>query len=160
MIMSVVTGVALVGLTVAIHAVGTTYWLRFTVRWLGSATELRARTALTTLVSTAIVLLLLHVIEVVLWALTYLALPQIASLKTFEEAVYFSLVTFTTLGYGDITLQGGWRLLSGIEAMNGIVLFGWTTATLFSVVQRIVASTARSHHPAGPHRTGQSTGAS
>lgn len=45
-------------------------------------------------------------------------------------------VTFTTLGYGDIVLGPEWRLLSGIEAINGIVLFGWSTAFLFAIVQR------------------------
>ena len=49
----------------------------------------------------------------------------------------FFRVTFTTLGYGDITLvEHDWRLLSGIEALNGILLVGWTTAFLFMVVQR------------------------
>jgi hypothetical protein len=58
-------------------------------------------------------------------------------LATFEQAAYFSFVTFTTLGYGDITLSESWRLLSGIEALNGILLVGWTTAMIFTVVQRI-----------------------
>jgi len=54
------------------------------------------------------------------------------------------VVTFTTLGYGDITLpEQEWRMLSGIEALNGILLVGWTTAFLFAVVQRSWSSTAR-----------------
>ncbi len=57
-------------------------------------------------------------------------------LDSFEEATYFSFVTFTTLGYGDITLAGAWRILSGIEALNGVLLLGWSTALLFAVVQR------------------------
>ena len=60
----------------------------------------------------------------------------------FEAAIYFSFVTFTTLGYGDLTLSDGWRLLSGIEALNGILLDGWSTAVLFAVVQRIWQSSA------------------
>ena len=56
-------------------------------------------------------------------------------LDTFEQAVYFSMVTFTTLGYGDIRLGPDLRLLSGIEALNGILLVGWTTALLFAVLQ-------------------------
>ena len=67
-------------------------------------------------------------------------------LKTFEEATYFSVVTFTTLGYGDMTLHDhDWRLLSGIEALNGILLVGWTTALLFLVVQRSWATTRAGH---------------
>ena len=53
------------------------------------------------------------------------------------NCLYFSVVTFTTLGYGDISLSADYRLLSGIEALNGIILVGWTTAMIFSVVQRI-----------------------
>jgi hypothetical protein len=47
------------------------------------------------------------------------------------------------LGYGGITLDPEWRVLSGLEAMNGILLFGWSTALLFAVVQR---SWKLSHH--------------
>ena len=73
-------------------------------------------------------------IEVAIWAAGYLALQAIDS---FEEALYFSMVTFTTLGYGDITLNENWRLLSSIQAANGIIIFGWTTALVIAVVQRI-----------------------
>jgi voltage-gated potassium channel len=76
-------------------------------------------------------------VEIVIWAGAYLALVPVSELASFEEAVYFSFVTFTTLGYGDITLSEGFRLLSGIEALNGIILVGWTTAMIFSVVQHI-----------------------
>jgi len=89
------------------------------------------------LINTALIVFALHTVEIVIWAAAYQALIPINELATFEEAVYFSFVTFTTLGYGDITLSAGWRLLSGIEAMNGIILVGWTTAMIFSVVQHI-----------------------
>ena len=91
----------------------------------------------------ALVLLLLHFVEVTIWALSYLGLPAISRLESLEQAVYFSLVTFTDLGYGCITLDPEWRVLSGLEAMNGILLFGWSTALLFAVVQR---SWKLSHH--------------
>ena len=88
------------------------------------------------LVATVLALLLLHTLEIVVWAYAYLALLPSGELASFEESVYFSFVTFTTLGYGDITLPENLRLLSGIEALNGIMLVGWTTAMLFAVVQR------------------------
>lgn len=88
------------------------------------------------LVATVLALLLLHTLEIVVWAYAYLALLPSGELASFEESVYFSFVTFTTLGYGDITLTENLRLLSGIEALNGIMLVGWTTAMLFAVVQR------------------------
>jgi len=87
--------------------------------------------------ATATVLLTLHIIEVGVWAVVYLALPDIAEVGTFEEAIYFSTVTFSSLGYGDIVIQGSWRLLTAIESMAGVLIFGWSTALLFAVVQRI-----------------------
>ncbi len=98
---------------------------------------------------TATTLLGLHMVEIVAWALTYLWLPSVAGLETLERSVYFSLVTFTTLGYGDITLQPGPRLLSGIEAMNGIFLFGWSTALFFAVFQRSWKGSYGGKHSAG-----------
>ena len=80
-----------------------------------------------------ILMFLASVLEVLVWALTYLALNAI---QGFEKALYFSMVTFTTLGYGEIVLDEQWRLLASFEAANGIVMFGWTTAIVIAVVQR------------------------
>lgn len=132
------TAVLLVAATVAIHAFGTTYWIRYLAhRYAGPDGNFKAHAALPALTWTALVLLLLHMIEVVVWALAYLLLLPGDHLANFEKATYFSIVTFTTLGYGDITLlEHDWRLLSGIESLIGVVLIGWTTALLFLVVQR------------------------
>jgi hypothetical protein len=72
-------------------------------------------------------------LECGLWAGLYVA---IGALPDFATALYFSLVTFTTLGYGDVTLDPEWRLLAGFEAANGIILFGWTTALIVAVASR------------------------
>ena len=74
--------------------------------------------------------LIAHIIEIMVWAAVY---RLVGELQSFEEAVYFSAITFATIGYGDITLSPGWRLASAIEGVNGILLFGWTTAFLFKV---------------------------
>ncbi len=76
---------------------------------------------------------LLITVHIWLWALAY-ELLSIPEFKTLEDAVYFSTVTFTTLGYGDIVLHDQWRVLSGIEAANGVVLLGWSTAFLFEIM--------------------------
>jgi hypothetical protein len=71
-------------------------------------------------------------------------------LNTLEKATYFSIVTFTTLGYGDISLsEHEWRLLSGIEALTGILLVGWTTAFLFTILQRSWEAVAHAHRDGG-----------
>lgn len=85
-------------------------------------------------------LFLATVLEVWAWAMLYLVLGAIGSV---EEAAYFSTVTFTTLGYGDITLDA-WRLLSSFEAANGLLMFGWSTALVFVAVQWIYE---RDHKP-------------
>jgi len=77
-------------------------------------------------------LFLATVIEVWAWALLYMGLGAIRPL---EKAAYFSTVTFTTLGFGDITLEEKWRLLSSFEAANGLLMFGWSTALVFVAVQ-------------------------
>ena len=79
-------------------------------------------------------LFLATILEVSTWAVLYLALDAV---RTLEEAAYFSMETFTTLGYGDITLDKDWRLLSSFEAANGLLMFGWSTALIFAAVQWI-----------------------
>lgn len=130
-------GSALIAITVVIHAVGTTAWIRYLTRKYSSDSLWVGRWPVLVLVNTALIAFALHTLEIILWAGVYQTLMPVNELASFEEAVYFSFVTFTTLGYGDITLSEGWRLLSGIEALNGILLVGWTTAMIFSVVQHI-----------------------
>lgn len=73
-------------------------------------------------------------IEAALWAAPYVVFGPIT---TFEEALYFSMVTFTTLGYGDVLLPPGWRLLAAFEAANGIIIFGWTTAIVMAAIRHV-----------------------
>ena len=80
------------------------------------------------------------VIEVWMWALLYLYDPSITTLPDMETAFYFSMVTFTTLGYGDVVLTGQWRTLASIQAANGVIVFGWTTALIFYFIQKIYQS--------------------
>ncbi len=130
-------GVLLVSITVIIHGVGTTVWLRrLSFHFAGVADLHHLSRSLRILIGTIVVLTILHTLQIIVWALAYLYLLPENVLGTFEEATYFSFVTFTTLGYGDITLAGAWRILSGIEALNGVLLLGWSTALLFTVVQR------------------------
>jgi Ion channel len=81
-------------------------------------------------------LFLATIIQVWTWAMLYRVLGAIGSL---EKAAYFSTVTFTTLGFGDITLDETWRLLSSFEAANGLLMFGWSTALIFAAVQWVYA---------------------
>ena len=78
-----------------------------------------------------------HYLDIVLYAFGYWFFENASQLEDYESALYFSSVTYTTLGYGDIVLTDGWRLLCGLQAMNGTLLFGWSTALLFLLVQRL-----------------------
>lgn len=130
-------GAALLAVTVLIHAVGTTFWLRFLLRRYASDDgQWLADVWMRALLGFAVVVVMLHTVEIMVWAVAYRALVPLEELASLEAAVYFSFVTFTTLGYGDVTLGEETRLLSGIEALNGILLVGWTTAMLFAIVQR------------------------
>lgn len=72
-----------------------------------------------------------------IWAATFAGL---GIFPTFETDLYFSVVTFTSLGYGDITLPLDWRLLSGICTANGLLLFGLCTAFLVEFLRRMAAA--------------------
>ena len=125
-------------LNIGVHAVGTAWWIGCLKR---TARAASLRTIpflpLRVLCSSAVLLLSLHLIEVFVWANAYCCLPLSRPFDTLEEATYFSTVTFASLGYGDIVMTGPWRLLSAIQAMNGLLVFGWSTALLFAVVERI-----------------------
>jgi voltage-gated potassium channel len=79
-------------------------------------------------------IVLLHLLQVGLWAVVFWRARELPNLET---AVYFSLVTYTTIGFGDVVLGPDWRVLAGIEGLTGIVLVGWSTAFVFAVVNRM-----------------------
>ncbi len=77
------------------------------------------------------------ILESWIWALVYLYDPLVTVLTDMETAMYFSMVTFTTLGYGDVVLTGQGRSLATIQAANGVIIFGWTTALIYYYIQRV-----------------------
>ena len=83
------------------------------------------------------------VVEVWAWALLFV---WGGVLPTLEEATYFAVVTFSTLGYGDIVLGPDWRLLGSLAAVNGVIVFGRTTALLFIVVQKVYSRDSSGVH--------------
>lgn len=78
-------------------------------------------------------ILLTHTIEVWVWAMVLLVTGAVDGL---EPALYFALVAFTTVGFGDITLTPEWRLLSALIGANGFLLFGWSTAYMVELMRR------------------------
>ena len=82
------------------------------------------------------IILSLHLAEICVWAGFY---RIFGVLKEFEPSLYFSIVTYTTIGYGDVLLPVGWRLLGAIEGVTGILTFGWSTGVIFAVASRLMA---------------------
>ena len=66
------------------------------------------------------------------WATIYYILGEFSDM---QQSLYFSVVTATTLGYGDLTLSDRWQLLSSFEAMGGLILFGVSVAFLFEILR-------------------------
>jgi len=78
-----------------------------------------------------------HLIQITLWAVVLLVVGEIS---TFEKAFYLSAENYTALGYGDIVLSERWRLLGPLEAINGLLLFGLSTAVMFAILSRLITT--------------------
>ena len=76
----------------------------------------------------------LHGIEIWLYAALYLA---IGAVQTLEAAVYFSTITYASIGFDDAEIARSWRLVGAIEGINGVLLLGWSTAFFVTVVARL-----------------------
>jgi hypothetical protein len=81
-----------------------------------------------------LVLITLHGVEAGLWALLYWVFGLFSNVET---ALYFSLTSYTTLGYGDVLLPVAWRLFGPLEAAIGILMFGWSTGVMVAAITMI-----------------------
>ena len=91
---------------------------------------------LATMIATVSVLMVTHVSEVIVWSVVYWII-QAAPPGT--NLLYFAFVNYTTLGYGDVLPVDRWRLMGPMTAMNGVLLFGWSTAVIFEILRRTLA---------------------
>jgi hypothetical protein len=82
----------------------------------------------------ALMATLLHGIESGIWAAAYRLL---GALPDNRSAMLYSLNAMTTFGHADLYLKDHWQLMGGLEALNGMLLFGLTTAFLFAMIQRV-----------------------
>ncbi len=140
--LNIFIGLVIIGITVTIHGYGTKFWVNFLIKKYHHLSESSFDyKAVWLLIYTALFLLFLNFLEAIVWGITYYLLPGITEFDTLEKSIYFSLVTFTTLGYGEITISSTNRILSGFEAMNGVLLLGWSTTMMFSVMQSLMKNT-------------------
>lgn len=128
-------GSAIVVAEVVFHVLGLSL-LSSLLRRLASGPIGRSPHALTGFVVIAVLAILaMHTLEAWCWAVLYLALGEF---ETLESALYFSVVTATTLGYGELVLSERWRLLSTFEATGGLVLFAVSAAYLVGLLKRFL----------------------
>src|SRR4029453_17320303 len=124
---------------VVIHASGVTSAVRWLRRQAPTSQQFWPWTWL--FIRLAAWMVLLHLIEITVWALFYVwkhAMPEL------QSALYFSAVTYTTTGYGDLVLPKEWQLVGAVEALTGILMCGWSTGFFFAVVSRMFTAEARS----------------
>jgi hypothetical protein len=79
--------------------------------------------------------LVAHLMEITIWAAV---LDHCGEFTRFAPAFYHSAMNYTSLGYGDVVMSASWKLLGPLEAANGLLMFGISTAMIFAVIQRLV----------------------
>ena len=143
MLLRVTSALSLLAVTVAIHAAGLTLVLHALDRPVAQR-EMRFWQVNWLLVRVAWAFIVLHLAEIAVWALFYWwqqCLPDL------ESSLYFSGVTYTTVGYGDLVLPVKWRLLSAVEGLTGILMCGLSTGLFFAIASRYLV-----RHPAAGRR--------
>jgi Ion channel len=96
------------------------------------ATSRQTLRLIAVMIASVTVLMFAHLAEVLVWSLIYV-IASAAPAGT--DLIYFAFVNYTTLGYGDVTPVERWHLLGPMTAMNGVLLFGWSTAVIFEVLR-------------------------
>lgn len=126
----------LVALNVVVHAGGLALLLRGLMKS-HAVTPVRPLPIAWLLIRTTWWLILIHLAEIAIWALFYL---ERGAMPDAESAFYFSGVTYTTVGYGDMVLPKPWRILGPLEALTGVLMCGLSTGFFFAVLSRIFVS--------------------
>jgi hypothetical protein len=135
LVLNLAIATAMMAFTVVIHFFGIVLLLRLVSFHGHRLAHLSANLRHGLLLLAAVLgIVFLHTLEIWAYAILFL---QLGAIEGFESALYFSTVSFTSLGYGDIVLGPEWRMLGAIEAANGLILFGWSTAFLFSLMGKV-----------------------
>ena len=137
MFQQLILAFALICVTVAIHAVGSVYVvLPAAGLWSQGGNSARLPRPIWTLIRLISGLLLLHLLEMTVWAIAFVI---VGMLPDFETALYFSLKSYTTVGYGDVLPSEAWRLVGPLEAAVGVLMLGLSTGFIVAAVQKVFA---------------------
>lgn len=147
MLIQLLVGALVSAIAIMVHAlatVGAISAARSATRWRTTWPRLHL---MAIMVATVLVLMLAHTVEIVVWSLSY---ALVGAAPAGSDLLYFAFVNYTTLGYGDVTPVKAWQLLGPMAAMNGILMFGWSTAVLFEVLLKAIEHLATSAPPGTP----------
>ena len=133
MLRQILMGGAVSFCNIAIHAILTTAAESAAIAAIAIMTTRQSVRLIIVMIATVSFLMAAHFAEVFVWSLAY-AIVDAAPAET--DLIYFAFVNYTTLGYGDVTPVERWHLLGPMTAMNGVLLFGWSTAVIFDVLRR------------------------
>ena len=138
MLRQIIVSVAVSLGNIAIHAIVMTAVLWAARIASGRATSYQPLRRIAVMTAAVSVLMAAHIAEVTVWSFAY-AILGVAPPGT--DLLYFAFVNYTTLGYGDVTPLQQWRLLGPMTAMNGVLLFGWSTAVIYAVLSKTIITT-------------------
>ncbi|QPF93607.1 potassium channel family protein [Bradyrhizobium commune] len=133
MVLQFLVGALVSAIDIGIHAMATVVAISIARAASLRLTETPRLHLMGVMIATAAALMVAHTLEILVWAWTY---GIIQAAPPGSDLLYFAFVNYTTLGYGDITPVGEWRLIGPLTAMNGILLFGWSAAILFEVLRK------------------------
>ena len=131
MLLNLITGLPVMLLCLLLQALVVAIGLRYYVRYRRQQPIPSMRAQIRILALVMLLMLLGNFLQMGIWAALFVLLDEFDS---FAQALYFSGVTFATLGYGDVVLSPRWQLLSPLEAANGILMFGVSTAVMTAAV--------------------------
>jgi hypothetical protein len=137
MLRQFLAGAAVSVCNIAIHAMVMVAVIRVARIAGESATSRQSLRLIAVMIATVSVLMVAHLAEVLVWSFAYM-IVGVAPAGT--DLIYFAFVNYTTLGYGDVVPLERWQLLGPMTAMNGVLLFGWSTAVIFEVLRKTITA--------------------
>jgi hypothetical protein len=137
MLRQILVGTAVSVCNIAIHALvmAAVIWASRTAG--AMMTSRQSLRMIAVMIATASLLMAAHLTEVFVWALAY---AVTGAAPAGSALIYFAFVNYTTLGYGDVTPVARWNLLGPMTAMNGVLMFGWSTAVIFEVLRKVLVT--------------------
>ena len=136
MLINLLLGSVTVFISMSIQVFAVVSLVQYLIKVLNDERHKKANFSFDTYAISIVVLMLFvgHVVQIAIWAALFLYLGEFS---VFETAFYHSAVNFASLGYGDIVMSEKWRLLGALEASNGVLMFGLSAGTLFSVMSNL-----------------------